>query len=250
MKIAAIFITWADTADLLPFAVENIRHVVDGVIIVWSRKSNHGRDAVYDLPQNCTLVQWEPIHRGPQYNEIAKRNIGLEKAKQEDYTHFVMMDGDEFYREDEFMITVEELRAEVAAGSVCRVKTYFKRPTLTIGYDHTLVPFIHKITPNLEYRLNFKDYPFAYQNGQPRIDPTRRLNITQGVKMVDITMHHLSWVRKDFDLKMNNSSANLRGSRGDIIRADLASAGPGYFCNGYQKTLSECENIFNLPVYD
>lgn len=250
MKIAAVFIAWADCADLLPYAVENIRPVVDGVIIVWSRKSNRGQEMNYSLPEGCDLVQWEPIQRHPHHNEVAKRNAGLEKVKQDKYTHFVMMDADEFYSREEFLKVKEELRAEVAAGSVCKVKTYFKSPTMTIGYDHTLVPFIHKVTPTLEYKLNFKGYPFAYQSGQPRIDPTRRLNITQGVKMVDIVMHHMSWVRKDMTLKMQNSSANLRGSRGQIILDDLKNAKPGYFCKGYQKTLTECKNIFNLPIYE
>lgn len=250
MKLAAVFVVWADCADLLPYAVENIRPVVDEVFIVWSKKSNHGREVNYDLPKGCTLIQWEPIQRHPNHNELAKRNAGLEAVKAGKFTHFIMMDADEFYLQQEFMEAKKQIQEEVIPGSVCRVKTYFKSPTLTIGYDHTIVPFIHKVTPALEYKLNFHGYPFAYKNDTAYIDPTRRLNITQGVKMMDITMYHYSWVRKDIRLKMENSSANLRGSRGEIILNDLKNAAPGYLCQGYRKILYKCENIFNLPEYD
>lgn len=250
MRLAAVFIAWGD-CDLLPYAVENIRPVVDGVIIVWSRKSNHGKEMEYELPGDCTLVQWEPLHRPPQHNELAKRNVGMEKAKELGYTHFIMMDGDEFYRQDEFTEAKALIEENGILGSVCRLKTYFKSPTLTIGHDHTLVPFIHRLRPSLQYKLNFHGYPFAYQKGTAYIDPTRRLNVTGGIRMMEgVTMHHYSWIRKDMALKMENSSANLRGSRGQIMLDDLKEARSGYFCKGYQRTLIECENLFNLPIYD
>lgn len=247
---------WADCADLLPFAVENIAPVVDGIIVVYSNKSNHGVEMAFNLPLGAHLpcayytLQCEPTQQRPQLNELSKRNSGLEAVKRLGYTHFIMMDADEFYVRDEFSAQKELIDAGEILGSVCKVKTYFKSPTLTIGMDHTLVPFIHRVRPSLVYKLNFHGYPFAYQRGTPHIDPTRRLNVTGGVKMLDITMHHYSWIRKDFTLKMENSSANLRGSRGEVIREDLTNAKPGYFCKGYQRELIECDNIFNLPIYE
>lgn len=248
-QLAAIFVVWADCIDLLPYAVENIRPCVDEVVIVWSRKSNHGQEMDYDLPRNCRLVQCEPVQRHPQHNEIAKRNAGLDSVKK-DFTHFIMLDADEFYLQSEFIKQRRLIEEDNTLGTVCRIKTYFKSPTLSIGYDHTLVPFIHRVRNDLFYKLNYKRYPFAIQNGTPYIDPTRRLNISSGVRMADITMHHMSWIRRDFALKMQNSSANLRGSRGEVIMEDLRNAKPGYFCKGYQKVLRETENVFNLPIYD
>ena len=154
MKLAAVFVVWADCADLLPFAVENIRPVVDEIIIVWSEKSNHGHVVEYSLPEHCTLVQCEPSSRVPSHSELAKRNAGLEAVKQGGFTHFIMMDADEFYIKDEFEAQKKAIEEEVIYGSVCRVKTYFKSPTLTIGYDHTLVPFIHKVTPTINSKTN------------------------------------------------------------------------------------------------
>lgn len=250
MRIAAIFNVWADTADLLPYAVENIRPVVDDIIIVWSRKSNRGQVVEYELPKNCILVQCEPTGPTPHVSEIAKRNAGLKKAKELGFSHFIMLDGDEMYLRDEFQKEKEAIYNSGYAGSVCRIQTYFKSPTLTIGIDHTLVPFIHKITPKLEYKLNYAHYPYTYDNGAARIDCTRRLNINSGVKLLDITMFHFSYVRKDMSLKLQNSSANFKAPRAEIIYNDLKNAKPGYFCKGYQRELVSCENIFNLPEYE
>jgi glycosyltransferase involved in cell wall biosynthesis len=251
MRIAAIFNIWADCLDLLPHAIENIRPVVDGVIVVWSKKSNRLNVAHYELPKDCILVQCEPDSREPHHNETAKRNAGLSAARQLGFTHFIGMDSDEFYDQQEFLKEKNIIDEKGILGSVCRIKTYFKIPTLTIGFDHTLVPFIHRIGSRLEYKLKFHSYPYTYdREGKCHIDPTRRLNMTAGVKMVDIVMHHFSWVRKDFKLKMENSSANLRGTRADGIFEDLRNAKPGYFCKTYHKELIECDNQFNLPIYD
>lgn len=251
MKLAAIFNIWKDTECIYPYMIENIRPVVDGIIVVWSVKSNRGEVAEYELPKDCILVQCEPQYRIPNHNELAKRNAGLEAAKKEGFTHFIMMDGDEGYVQDDFLKQKKAFRTTTVLGTVCRVKTYFKSPTLTIGYDRTLVPFIHKLSPRLKYVLNDHHYPHVFDsNKAPQIDPTRRLNISQGVQMVDITMHHFSYVRKNMALKLRNSSANFNGTRSEVVYDDLINARPGYFLKGYQKTLMECENHFNLPLYD
>jgi hypothetical protein len=249
MTIAAVFNVWADCLCLLPYAIENIRPVVDEIIVVYSWKSNRGQTVHYELPKDCLLVQCEPQTTVPHINETAKRNAGLDAARKLGFTHFIMMDSDEFYVQSDFKREKTLIELNKVSGSVCRVKTYFKSPTLSIGYDSTLVPFIHKITPTVRYHLKYPNYPYAYDKGQARIDCTRRLNIKSGVVFSDITMHHYSYVRKDMGLKLANSSANFKGSRSEIIYEDLKNAKPGYFCKGYQRELIECENIFNLPIY-
>lgn len=250
MRIVAIFNIWADCLDLLCYAIGNIRPVVDDIIVVYSWKSNRGNVVKYDLPKDCILVQCEPTHSMPHPNELMKRNAGLSKAQELGFTHFIMMDSDEFYLQSEFTEMKTRIQKEGITGSVCQVKAYFKSPTLTVGMDTNIVPFIHKITPGLRYMLNDKNYPFAIENGQPRIDCTRRLNIKQGVKMLPITMHHYSYVRKDIDLKLKNSSANFKDHRAGLVYEDLKNAKPGYKCYGTNRELIECENLFNLPIYE
>jgi hypothetical protein len=146
MSTVAIFNIWADCLCLLPYAIENIRPVVDEIIVVYSWKSNRGNTIQYELPKDCILLQCEPSSTVPHINETAKRNAGLEAAKKLGFTHFIMMDSDEFYVQSEFKREKEKILEMNSSGSVCRVKTYFRSPTLTIGEDSTLVPFIHKIT--------------------------------------------------------------------------------------------------------
>jgi hypothetical protein len=60
-------------------------------------------------------------------------------------------------------------------------------------------------------------------------------------------MHHYSYVRKDINLKIENSSANLKRSR-HIIYEELVNAKPGYLSKLYHQELKECENYFNIQI--
>lgn len=251
MKICAIYNVWSDGLDLLKASVDNILPVVDEVIIVFSNYSNYGHFIAFQCLNphpKVRYVNFEPNqNQTPHDNECAKRNWGLTIAKELGFTHFIGMDADEFYIQNEFWVQrqILEVRGDLV-GMVCKTKVYFKSPTLTVGLDHTLVPFIHKITPGLKFQLNSKDYPFAYDSeGHAHIDPTRRLNITSGVEMSPIVMHHFSWVRSDYNLKIENSAArkNLRKSS---IYKDLDKAAPGVYNEFYRKEIQACPNIFNL----
>lgn len=255
MRLCAIYNVWADGLDLLPYSVKNILPVVDGVIIVWSEKSNYGERSdkmlQYIISSDHHKVlyhQWEPdLSQKPHVNETRKRNYGLKVAKKLEFTHFIMMDSDEFYKQDEFIEEKNWIDHYGVAGSVCRTQVYFKSPTLTVGLDHTLVPFIHILDNEMEFG-NFPDYPFAYdENGNAHIDPTRRLNINKDVYLPDtIIMHHYSWVRSDYNMKINNSSASRNLKKSSIYR-DLEQAKEGHYNEFYRSHLTKCENYFNLP---
>jgi hypothetical protein len=78
------------------------------------------------------------------------------------------------------------------------------------------------------------------------IDPSRQLNINDGVVFNDkIVMHHYSYVRNDINSKIENSTArnNIRKS---VVLSDMDNAKPGYFCRYYQKTLQEAPNLFGI----
>lgn len=251
MKLCAIFNVWKDTECIFTHALKNIEPLVDGVIVIYSNVSNHGVFMKWEnFPIQGHKVKYYLVEtRGdsPQEAELNKRNFGLEKAKQLGFTHFLMMDGDEFYEADEFNREIERIKENNFDGVVCRTKVYIKSPTLTIGYDSTLVPFVHKITSKLRYTFKNRAYPFAKDaKGDPKIDPTRRLNIMTGVVWSNITMHHYSYVRRNIDLKITNSSANLRRSA-QTIREEIRDAKPGYVSRLYHKEIFECENIFNMP---
>lgn len=253
MKTVAIISAWADTKELLPYCVENIRPVVDGVIVVYSEYSNHFNhdDSLCELVFRKLPCQWiklEPeIGRSAHDNETRKRNFGLEAAKNQGFTHFIIMDADELYIREEFVAEKQQIERFNLNGLVCPLKVYIKSPTLWCE-DHTLVPFIQKLNRHTTIG-NFKQYPFNMdKDGNAHIDPTRRINCFDRIQMSSIYMHHFSYVREDIDMKINNSSARLSRSK-DNIYADLDNAKPGYVSKLYHRELKECPNYFNLPEF-
>lgn len=246
MKLVAIYNIWDDW-DLFELSFKNIRPLVDGVIVVWSRTSNFGEESTPPTINGDFFYQMEPdLSQPAQVNERAKRNFGLELAKEAHYTHFLMMDADEFYEPEAFLKEKERIFKENIAGTVCKTKVYFKEPGLTTGYDITLVPFIHKITHGLHFTWNVK-YPYAFEGPKReiRIDPTRQMNLTFGVEWSEITMHHASWIRKDYEKKIRNSTARNNIEKSSIL-SDLREAKPGYYCEFYRKTLEPCSDLVEI----
>lgn len=244
MAICAIINFWCGY-EVLPFAVKQWHKLGVDVIIVYSNTSNYrmlrNNSALLSRPEykDCILFKCEPLDSlQPVDNERRKRNYGIEKARGLGYTHFITADADELYESVDVDLN--------AAGTVVGCQTYFKTPTLTIGLDVTLVPFVHKLTPNIAHAWN-RTYPFAFdKNGGIRIDPSRQLNINDGVAFrSDIVMHHYSYVRDDINVKIENSTArnNIRKS---VVLNDLQNAKPGYFCKYYQKVLTEAPNLFGI----
>lgn len=251
MRLAAIYNVWNDDTDLLGLSVQNMFPLVDGFIIVHSVKSNFGETSDRVLVftnENILKLKFEPdLTLAPSVNERYKRNAGLQKARELGYTHFIMMDADEFYQQYSFMVEKQRfIDNPDLLGMVCALKCYFKSPTLTVP-DKTLVPFIHKITHELCFTWN-PNYPFAFEGvkREIRIDPTRQMNINSGVEWSDITMQHYSWVRSDVQKKIRNSTARQNIEKSTIVK-DYIDAKAGYYCEFYKATIESCENLFNLP---
>lgn len=248
MRLVAIYNVWKDW-DLLHYSLKNIRPLVDGVIIVGSEYSNFGEYSA--IPED--FINQDLYIREPQFknnaaaSETDKRNFGLDIARRLQYTHFLTIDSDECYDPAEFNLQKQLFNMPSLKGLVCNCQTYFKSPTLTIGLDVTLVPFIHVLTPTIRHEFN-RNYPYAWINGQIRIDPTRSLNINDGVMKIEIAMFHYSWVRQDYQGKIRNSTARANLERSTITE-DLVSAKDGYFCKFYQKRLYTVENRFGIPDY-
>lgn len=247
MRLVAIFHCWGDW-DLLRHAVDNIRPLVDGVIVIGSSKSNYGE--VSEIPHdwvNDELYIREPSLAYPSHSETEKRNYGLNVARKLGYTHFLTCDSDEFYDPEQFLSAKEQFKNPNIDGLVVECLVYFRHPWLTIGKDTTLVPFIHKLTPTIRHEFNRK-YPFAWEGNAIRIDPTRSLNINSGVEMLDCPLHHMSWVRQDFGRKIRNSTARANLQRSTIVN-DLLHAKEGGFCEFYNKPLVRVPNRFMIPDY-
>lgn len=263
MKLCSIIIAWIDTIELLPYCIFNHLLYSDHVIVIYSNTSNYGEHnegftipevltdkfnpKITALSDNVSWIKIEPnTSNAAVDNERGKRNFGLQQARNMGFTHFIMADADEFYNPWEVNKIIDNWNDELT-GIVCKSQVYFKSPTLTIGLDSTLVPFIHRINPNLGFTWN-KEYPFAWSADKKQllIDPTRQLNISKGVEMCDLVMHHYSWVRRDYQMKIRNSSARHNLERSSILQ-DILQAKEGYFCEFYQKTLVRADVDFGIP---
>lgn len=250
MKLCVVYNVWFDAIELLPYSIKNMRECgVDGVIIIWSEASNYNEVYKNYLPivEDCHIFQREPIFHHPMDSETDKRNFGLQKARELGYTHFLAADSDEFYEPDQFKKVRNYIETTGVKGIVCASKVYFKKPTLTIGKDRTLIPFIHQIQQGIKHEFNRK-YPYAFDKNGICIDPTRTMSITTGVEYTeDVVLHHLSWVRRDIEVKIRNSTArnNIEKS---TLRKDYKNADAGLYCQYYQSTLVKCTNMFGVPL--
>lgn len=243
MVLAAIYNVW-DGDELLPYSIKSIEDHVDLIILVYQDVSNYGEQYGPDVISQKGSVFLTAIHFRPNFsltpaaNEIRKRMLGIQKAESMGATHFLHMDCDEMYVD--FGKAKNEYLESGADGSVCRILTYFKAPTLRLRtFDNYFVPFIHELKSDTI--AGNRDYPFY-------VDPTRRIN-TGSVVQISEPMHHFSWVRKDIERKVRNSTARKNIERSKLLRdyyhPDLKA---GYYLEDYRQELIEVENIFNINI--
>ena len=249
-KLCAIYNCW-DSTELLKYSVESIKDHVDLIIIVWQKISNYGEsfDPEPDIEELITtkiqLNHFYPdLKKTGMQNETEKRNIGLAIARSYQCTHFFHIDADEMYRDFSKLKDAYFRKEEVKPttdGSVLKIITYFKHPTLSLEKaDNYFVPFIHKLNP---------DTTAGIQNRYPHyVDPTRRINASDVFEITGY-MHHYSWVRKDIERKVRNSSAKANIERSQLLQDyHNPELGPGYFLKDYGQKLIEVPNYFNIEI--
>lgn len=248
MKLVCIIIVWDDW-ELCYHQIEHLQKhkLVDDIYVVYSEVSNYGEFSPFIFMDfDVEFIHREPQFSHPMNSETDKRNFALHRARNDGFTHFIVTDSDEYYHPEAFLKEKQRfIDNPDLAGLVCATQVYFKSPTLTIGLDTTLVPFIHKITPTLKHEFN-RRYPYAFEGRDIKIDPTRSLNIYSGVEWSEITMHHMSYIRKDLRKKVRNSTAKANIEKSSLLE-DYRNAKAGEYCNFYKKVLHEVPNYFNIP---
>jgi len=202
-----------DGYELLKKSIESIRSSVDYINIVYQTLSWYGEPADKELLpllndlKNSGLID-ELIEFSPDFklnageNETAKRNLGLQYAKKAGGTYFMTMDADEFYIREEVENAKEELIKNDVTHSYCPIVVYGLKPTERLLSPCPLsVQFFSKI--KRKSVLGKNDKPIAL------VDPTRRLSDFRGAKyyyLPGCQMHHMTYIRKDVDAKMRNST--------------------------------------------
>ncbi len=212
-----------DGEELIEQSIKSIRAEVDHINVVYQKVSNHGNNHAFSdelelllksLKEKGLVDYYElytpDLKISQHYNEVGKRNRGLEIARENGCTHFVSFDTDEFYEIDSFKKAKEFILKNNITSTACHIVSYIKEPIYQIsGTREAFVPFISKIYPKSKITLASK-FPVL-------VDPTRALS---GVKITkkrfklfsktDIVMHHMGLVRRDLDTKFRNSSANQK----------------------------------------
>jgi hypothetical protein len=247
MKLAAIYNIW-DGIELLQGSVKCLKDHVDVFIIVWQDVSNFGESysPLADIPldtfegaaHKVFPIKYDPVVGAGMFNEKKKRNIGLDMARAHGCTHFLHIDCDEYY--EDFGKAKELFIQSGKPGSVCKLYTYFKLPTLRFeNPDGYFVPFIHELREDTQ--AGVRHYPFY-------VDPTRRINETDVVEL-PVFMHHFSWVRKDIEKKCRNSSAKENIENGTML-LDYHSpeVSAGYYVQDYCQKLVEVPDLFDLHL--
>lgn len=254
MKLAAIYNVW-DGVELLKGSIDCIKKDVDLIIIVYQRVSNFGEQ--YDpMPEmqgiflpfpagddttDILFCEYVPTSMHGAKNETAKRNKGIEIAREKGCTHFVHLDCDEYYKN--FHEAKKMFIDSGKDGSVCRLFTYFKSPTFMFkNPDGYFVPFIHKLKEDTV--AGFRNYPFY-------VDPTRGIN-EQNVIELPIFMHHFSWVRHDIERKIRNSSARRNIMKWTILddyrSPFLLECPEDYYVKDFDQRLTVVDNYFNINL--
>lgn len=213
MKLGASYNVF-DGEELLEGSLKQIKNCVDYISVVYQQKSNYGDFCTKTLLETLNnlkekgliddLVEYIPsVTYGPHYNELEKRNIGLEYSKKNNCTHHISMDTDEYYLTEEFIRLKEKIIEGDYDSSYCQMKTYYKSWEYVITPpEEYFVPLIYKIKVNTNYQLGCQS-PVL-------VDPTRRMANIQNpliLKRDDLEMHHGSYIRNDIRKKLINSSA-------------------------------------------
>jgi hypothetical protein len=225
MKIAAIYSVW-DGVELLQSSIDSIRKHVHAIIVVWQRQSNWGEDLegleeeVSKITGIDELIQFAP-YVSPErlngvINETNKRALGYAAAKALGATHYMHIDCDEMHEPSTFDKAIDYLSSGYES-TYCLIDEYLT-PTHKIGTSGLFVPFITNICVKSGVRSL---YPVL-------VDPTRKPETRNAICVG--TMHHYTFVRKDIERKLKNSSAKVNynvAEECNSIRASITN--PLYF---------------------
>jgi hypothetical protein len=253
MKLIAIYSVF-DGEELLEYSIKSIRSSVDYVLVIYQKVSNFGvvnndvENEVLQLKGEGLIdeiMYFKTIKQNPLLNEITKRNIGVERAKELGFTHFLTVDCDEFYFQKDFEEAKNFIIKENIDSSVCWVQNYHKIPEYKIiGLSEPFkVPFINKLYPHTQLILGgpyFTDM----------VDPTRITSTKDKSYFFDkevIMMHHYTTIRKDIRKKYESWTCRLNYENDGVID-ERANKVLNYNIETDEPKCELVENYFNIKI--
>ncbi|MDW7663289.1 MAG: hypothetical protein SCH12_00230, partial [Nitrosomonadaceae bacterium] len=172
-----------DGEELLGPSIRLIREQVDYISVVYQVKSNYNNPCSDYLLDHLIqlksiglideLLEYTPKifsrdSNNGSYNELEKRNIGLNLSRINGCTHHMSMDCDEFYVPEQFLYMKKVIIEHGYELGICHYQNYYKDSIYLIkSPPNDFVPTIFKILDNTEFLYRLKGFPV-------RVDPTRR----------------------------------------------------------------------------
>ena len=217
-KLGVSYSVW-DGEELLESAIKSIRPAVEYVNVVWQKYSWHGNECAPDLEEKLLALKEKGLideliffdcnpKINPNVNECAKRNLGLEAARRAGCTHFMTLDTDEFFDLERFQKAKQFVYDNNLTHTACVQYGY---RTTTLRYVQALdffPPFIYRIDQGEKFELG------CFNDNLPwLLDPAKQIPIKNNSRICflhNIEMHHYSFIRKNYNKKLENSSANQR----------------------------------------
>ena len=253
MRLIAIYSVF-DGEELLEYSIKSIKNCVDYVLVIYQTESNFGvlsesvEPKVVELKNKGLideLIHFKTIKQNALLNEISKRNLGVERAKELGFTHFLTMDCDEFYFEEEFKMVKKFIIDNDIDTSVCWIQNYHKVPEYkVIGLSEPFkVPLINKLYPNTELILGGEYFT-------DMVDPTRITNTKNNYHFFNkevIMMHHYTTIRKDIRKKYESWTCRLN-YRDDGVIDEKANKVLHYNIKNDEPECEIDENYFNIKI--
>lgn len=257
-----------DGEELLETSLKSVRGVADHISVVYQTTSNFGVqnkhllpfleelkakgfiDKLFEFKPELTKNKDGSINwKSGSINELEKRQIGLQIAKANGMQYYMTMDADEVYDTKELVDAIANFQIGDYDSSFCKMKSFYKKPTLEIkpAFDY-YVPLFFKIKKESKMGITTKgEYPV-------KCDPTRRMiaGHTRVFTRNEIEMYHYSYLRKDIESKIFNSSAQSDIQSKKIVidhynNWDNIKDGAKLIGN-FDFKLEEVENKFNIKL--
>lgn len=249
MRIAGL-ITVFNGLELLDACIDNLRNQVDVIVIGWQKRSNLGEysDEVEEVVKgldNVELVYFEAsLKIGTKENEMNKHNLLINKARELDCSHFVLLATDHFYTDGDFQHAKKVVFENDLDVTFTGMFTYYKYPTWRLKpIEDYYMPFICKIYPNTKAK-KVNNYPI-YVDPAVQITPYNKWYLFD----LDIMLHHYSKVRNDIENKYRNAAASVNWTpqRVEGFLKEYKNAKLGDRISYFKgRELVEAKDIFNL----
>jgi hypothetical protein len=211
-----------DGEELLLDLVSSIRKEVDYISVVFQEKGHWGDlkaephlkyflQELLEIGLIDEFLEWSPPNSATnQYSfnemDVEKRNIGLNLARENGCTHYIILDNDEFYSQKQFRYMKRIMMDSKSKWdySVVRHLQYYKNTNhikKVREEEYVMVIFPIRQSTKLVHEVQ-SQFP---------IDPGRKI---QGKHILEfsrfeVCMHHLSYLRKDIGKKLMTSHARL-----------------------------------------